>query len=249
MSDIRHESVAPTRVRHLAPGDVIDVHRHDDHQIIYAGRGLVTVTTTRGSWVAPATRAIWVPAGTVHSHRAHGHVDLHLVGIPCADNPLGLTTPAVLSVGPLLRELIAAYTQASGDTPERHRLKGVLLDQIRVAHQQPLHIPSPTAPLLRSVCAILEENTSESKTLAELGRAVGASERTLSRLFQNDLGMSFPKWRRQLRLHRALILLAEGTAVTAVAYHCGWSSPSAFIEVFRRTFGHTPGAHPSIARG
>jgi AraC-like DNA-binding protein len=61
-------------------------------------------------------------------------------------------------------------------------------------------------------------------------------------LFRQDLGMTFPQWRTQLRLHRALVLLAEHTPVTTVAHQCGWSSASAFIEVFRRSFGHTPGA-------
>ncbi|GAA3113545.1 hypothetical protein GCM10020254_69860 [Streptomyces goshikiensis] len=72
----------------------------------------------------------------------------------------------------------------------------------------------------------------------------GAGERTLSRLFRAELGMTFPQWRTQLRLHQALRLLAVGTPVTAVAHRCGWSSASAFIDVFRRAFGHTPGAHP-----
>ncbi|WP_307872568.1 helix-turn-helix transcriptional regulator [Paractinoplanes ovalisporus] len=72
---------------------------------------------------------------------------------------------------------------------------------------------------------------------------VGASDRTLSRLFRHDLGMTFPQWRTQLRLHRALVLLADGAPVTIVAHRCGWSSASTFIDVFRRTFGNTPGAH------
>jgi AraC-like DNA-binding protein len=74
---------------------------------------------------------------------------------------------------------------------------------------------------------------------------VGASDRTLSRLFRGDLGMTFPQWRTQLRLHSALVLLAERAPVTTVAHRCGWSSASAFIDVFRRTFGHTAGSHPT----
>ncbi|EFE75216.1 helix-turn-helix domain-containing protein [Streptomyces sp. SID5466] len=99
--------------------------------------------------------------------------------------------------------------------------------------------------LLRALCAILQADPGDRRTLAELGRHVGASGRTLSRLFRSDLGMTFPQWRTQLRLHHALILLTGRTPVTAVAHRCGWSSTSAFIEVFRRTFGHTPGSHPA----
>ena len=133
MPEIRHESVAPTRTLRLASGDRIDAHRHDDHQIVYAGRGVLAVTTDDGSWVAPATRAIWIPAGTFHAHRAYGELNLHTVGLPATDNPLGLDSPTVLLVGPLLRELIVAYTGGDTDTPERGRLRAVLLDQLRTS--------------------------------------------------------------------------------------------------------------------
>jgi AraC-like DNA-binding protein/quercetin dioxygenase-like cupin family protein len=245
MPNIRHEPVAPTRTQRLAPGAAIDAHRHDDHQIVYAGRGVLAVTTGAGSWVAPGTRAIWVPAGTVHAHQAHGELELHLVGLPATENPLALDTPTVLAVGPLLRELIVAFTGTPDDGgPERARLRAVLLDQLRASPQQPLHLPTPTAPLLRTLCEILRADPADNRTLVELGRQIGASDRTLSRLFRGELGLSFPQWRTQLRLHHALVLLAEDTPVTVVAHRCGWSSASTFIDVFRRTFGHTPGARP-----
>ncbi|KRE60542.1 hypothetical protein ASG92_21575 [Arthrobacter sp. Soil736] len=45
--------------------------------------------------------------------------------------------------------------------------------------------------------------------LAELGRRVGASERTLSRLFRDEVGIGYTVWRNQLRLHLATLMLAE----------------------------------------
>ncbi|BEL05502.1 helix-turn-helix transcriptional regulator [Actinoplanes sichuanensis] len=242
MPEIRHEPIAPTRSQWLASGAEISAHRHDDHQIIYAARGVLTVTTDAGSWVTPGNRAIWVPAGTVHAHRAYGSLELHLVGLPADSNPLSLDTPTVLSVAPLLRELIIEYTRGPDSAgPEHDRLLAVLLDRLRASPQQPLHVPTPTDPLLRAVCELVRASPGDNRTLVDLGRAVGASDRTLSRLFRRDLGMSYPQWRTQLRLHHALILLADRTPVTTVAHRCGWSSASAFIDVFRRTFGHTPG--------
>lgn len=90
--------------------------------------------------------------------------------------------------------------------------------------------------------AVLEADLTANQTLAELGRAVGASERTLSRLFQCELGMGFTVWRAQLRLHRASLMLAEGASVTQTAAACGYSSASAFIHAFRAAFGRTPGS-------
>jgi len=224
----------------LAPGGAIDAHWHDDHQIVYASRGVLAVTTDAGSWVTPGTRAIWVPARTVHAHRAYGELELHFVGLPAGANPLELDSPTVLTVSPLLRELIVAYASDTRETQARKRLRDVLLDQLRVSPEQPLHIPSAKDPVLRAVCDALHDDPGDARTLAELGRAVGASDRTLSRLFRHELHMTFPQWRTQLRLHHALVLLAEGHTVTAVAHRCGWSSASAFIDVFRRTFGYTP---------
>ncbi|WP_405477245.1 AraC family transcriptional regulator [Streptomyces sp. NBC_00009] len=248
MPDIRHTPQAPTRTQTLAAGERIDAHRHDDHQIIYAGSGVLAVTTDAGTWFAPGTRAIWVPAGCVHAHRAHGHLDLHLLGLPADVNPLGLDAPTVLTVSPLLRELILASTRGLHDaspacSPEGMRLRAVLLDQLRASPQQPLQLPTPTDPRLKVVCDLLYEDPADARPLAALGRASGAGERTLSRLFRRELGMTFPQWRTQLRLYHALRMLEEGEPVTAVAHRCGWSSTSAFIDVFRRAFGSTPGEH------
>ncbi|MEI5101113.1 helix-turn-helix transcriptional regulator [Streptomyces sp. PmtG] len=241
---IRHTPVAPTHVRFLAAGERIDAHRHDDHQIAYAGSGVVAVTTEAGTWCAPGTRAIWVPAGTVHSHRAHGPLAMYFVGLPADDNPLGLEEPTVLTVSPLLRELIMEYARVPDDTSaERRRLRAVLRDQLRASPQQPVHLPTPTDPRLAAVCALVHDHPADPRTLAELGAATGAGERTLSRLFRAELGMTFPQWRTQSRLYHALRMLADGASVTAVAHRCGWSSTSAFIDVFRRSFGYTPGTH------
>ncbi|MFF2411332.1 AraC family transcriptional regulator [Streptomyces sp. NPDC058092] len=244
MPDIRHTPEAPTRSQTLAPGESIDAHRHDDHQIIYAGSGVLAVTTTAGTWFAPGTRAIWVPAGCVHAHRAYGRLDLHLLGLPAGTNPLGLDAPTVLAVSPLLRELILASTRCPlDDTPERRRLRAVLLDQLRASPQQPVQLPAPTDPRLAAVCELLHHNPADPRTLAALATEAGAGERTLSRLFRRELGMTFPQWRTQLRLYHALRMLAADVPVTTVAHRCGWSSASAFIDVFRRAFGYTPGAH------
>ncbi|MET7326901.1 helix-turn-helix transcriptional regulator [Nonomuraea sp. NPDC005650] len=254
MTAIRHLPEAPTGRRPLAPGAGIDAHRHDTHQIVYACRGVVSVTTSAGTWVAPANRALWIPAGTVHEHRAHGDTDLRLVGL--ADNPLGLGHPAVLAVGPLLRELIIAYTcdtdpapaphpdsraRSSGDGGERERLWAVLVDRLKRAPEHPLHLPTARDPRLAAVCAILHRDPADGRTLARLADQAGTSDRTLARLCRRELGMSFPQWRTQLRLHHALLLLADGVSVTAVAHRCGWASASAFIDVFKRAFGYTPG--------
>ncbi len=238
----RHRPVATTVSRQLVAGELIDAHTHDDHQLVYASRGVLAVATPTGHWIAPADRAIWVPAGTPHEHRAFGATDFHTVGIHRSEDPLGLHRPAVLDASPLLRELIVTYTgERDRHTDANRRMRAVLIDQLRHSPSQAIHLPAPRDPRLAAACDLLRANPSDQRTLGELGAAVGASGRTLSRRFRADLGMTFPQWRTQLRLHHALVLLTENTPVTEVAHACGWSTPSAFIDVFRRTFGSTPG--------
>jgi AraC-like DNA-binding protein len=55
--------------------------------------------------------------------------------------------------------------------------------------------------------------------------------------------MTFGKWRQQLRLMQAMRLLAEGAKVTHAALESGYSTPSAFISMFRKTLGTTPASY------
>jgi len=231
-------------MEHLRHRERIDWHDHAEQQLLYPSSGLLIVSTTHGSWVVPPQRAVWLPAAVAHAHQAYGATQVRTVAFPVDVNPLGLTQPTVLSVSRLLRELIIALTDDLGRPRDEQRdLKRVALHQLEPAPALQFHLPQPGDERLRDVTAILAEDPGSDRTLGELGRAVGAGERTLSRLFRAETGMTFPQWRAQLRLHHSLTLLASGLSVTATAVACGYSTPSAFTAAFHATFGTTPGTY------
>ena len=233
----------PTR-EHLCHRERIDWHDHAEQQLLYPSSGLLIVSTSGGTWVVPPQRAVWLPAAVAHAHQAYGATQVRTVAFPVDVNPLGLTQPTVLSVSRLLRELIIALTDdLARPLDEQRDLKRVALHQLQPAPALQFHLPQPGDERLRDVTAILAEDPGSDRTLAELGRAVGAGERTLSRLFRAETGMTFPQWRAQLRLHHSLTLLASGLSVTAAAITCGYSTPSAFTAAFHATFGTTPGTY------
>ncbi|MFF2550518.1 AraC family transcriptional regulator [Nocardia sp. NPDC058058] len=242
MSIIGHYDSEPTAAQHLRGGARIDRHRHHEHQIVYPSSGAAEVHTELGRWIAPADRAVWIPAGCWHEHHFHGPTRFHCVGFTPA-GAADRTTPAVITVPPLLRELIIACSDP-GELPadELARLRRVLLDRIRRSPDQELQLPAAVDERLRAACALVESDLAIPWSLPALGRRVGASERTLARLFRTEFALTYPQWRTRLRLHHAIQLLAADTSVTAVAHRCGWSSPSAFIDVYRHALGHTPGA-------
>jgi AraC-like DNA-binding protein len=222
----------------------IDWHDHAEQQLAYPSSGLLIVSTATGSWVVPPQRAVWLPATVAHAHQAYGATQLRTVAFPVDVNPLGLTQPAVLSVSGLLRELIIAITDDPAGPPDEQRdMKRVVLHQLRLAPALQLHLPQPADERLRQVTALMADDPGRDRSLADLGRAAGAGERTLSRLFRAETGMTFPQWRAQLRLHYSLALLAGGLSVTATAIRCGYSTPSAFTAAFRATFGTTPATY------
>lgn len=222
----------------------IDWHDHAEQQLAYPSSGLLIVSTATGSWVVPPQRAVWLPATVAHAHQAYGVTQLRTVSFPVGVNPLGLTQPTVLSVSRLLRELIIAITDdPDGHAGEQQDMKRVVLAQLRRAPALQFHLPQPADERLQEVTALMATEPGRDRSLADLGRSVGAGERTLSRLFRAETGMTFPQWRAQLRLHHSLTLLASGLPVTTTAITCGYSTPSAFTAAFHATFGTTPAAY------
>jgi len=243
-----HPTAGPA-TRPLEHRERIEWHDHAEHQLIYPIRGVLQVSTRRGAWVVPPNRAVWIPATVAHAHQAHGPTEMRALAFDVSVNPLALDDPTVLDVSPLLREVIRALTDDRALTaPHRHHLEQVALHQLRRVSALPLWLPAPSDPRLVDLARLLTDNPGDPRSLRELGRAVGAAERTLSRLFREQTGITFPQWRGQLRLHHALKLLAAGTPVTRVAADCGYRSPSAFIEAFRLSFGTTPGRYQSAPR-
>lgn len=230
--------------RRLALGERIDTHHHDQAQLVYPALGLLAVTTDQGTWMAPPQRAVWIPAGADHRHHSFGVTDMHAVLFEPALAQRGRAEPTVVAVSGLLRELILALTDQRIRPPDvRRRMEEVTIDQLTEAPEQPLRLPEPRDDRLRALTALLQADPANDATLAELGHAVGASPRTLSRLFAEELGMGFHQWRTQLRVHRALVLLAHKQSVTRTAVESGWANPSTFIEAFTRLVGQTPGRY------
>ncbi|MDQ1034267.1 AraC-like DNA-binding protein [Streptomyces sp. V3I8] len=234
----------------LPHGYHLDTHSHDAGQLVYAVAGAVATTTERGTWVAPADRMTWTPPGFAHSHRFYAETDVRLLTVPAGLCDTLPARPGVFAVNPLLREALLALTERAQMRPEAfERLLAVVIDEVAGTPEQSLHLPEPADDRLRTVTRLLHADPGRTATLAELGRAAGAGERTLSRLFHTELGMSFHRWRTVLRIHHALVHLTAGRSVTDTATECGWSNPSGFIDAFTEVVGQTPGRYQAELRG
>ncbi|SOE86826.1 AraC-type DNA-binding protein [Burkholderia sp. YR290] len=119
----------------------------------------------------------------------------------------------------------------------------MLVEEIEVTPERALHLPTGKDPRLARICQALLANPGDNRDLADWADLVGASTRTLARLFQAETGISFVTWRQQLRVLAALPRLAAGEPVTVIATDLGYDTQSAFAEVFRRILGSTPSTY------
>lgn len=221
-------------------------HSHPRAQLVYGISGVMAVTTDDGVWVVPPERAVWVPGGMPHRVDFPTEVKMRSLWV-CPDAAVNLPRAcSVVTVSPLLRELIrtAVDLPAEYDTDgPAARIMAVILDQLEVLDQAPLHLPWPEDPRLVRIAQALIDDPSLDDGLEDWARTAGASARTLARLFVKETGTTFGAWRQQARLLKALELLAAGQAVTATALDLGYDSPSAFIAMFKKALGVSPGRY------
>jgi AraC-like DNA-binding protein len=233
---------ATALARDYPKGCLIPRHRHRRGQLIYAASGVMQVTTREGIWIVPPQRSLWVPAAVPHEIRMEGHVAIRTLYLDgAAGAPLG-DHCRILAVTELLRELILAMVAAHGarDAQRMRMMLPLLLHELRGADEAAIHIPTPSDPRLRKVCGRLLADPSRADTLDQLAQQVGASSRTLARLFESELKMSFVRWRQHVRLARAVGRLNAGASIKSVARDAGYASCSAFCAMFHRVMGTTP---------
>ncbi|MFD1556417.1 AraC family transcriptional regulator [Paraburkholderia silviterrae] len=239
----------PIRVRSrpMAAGVRIALHTHAWAQLAYASRGVLRMATPGTTWMVPPSRAIWVPPFITHEVVIVEDAFLRTLYVDESVIPPGLDACRVVEVSGLLREAIAAFDERAIG-PARERLLGAIaLDEITRSAPLPLSVPMPEEKRLRSLCEALLADPAGPGSLEYWAEHVGASTRTIARLFRQELGVSFSQWRQQAILARAIPLLNQGKPMAVVAQELGYQSQSAFSAMFRRAFGESPRAF--IARG
>ncbi len=219
-------------------------HRHPRGQLIYAGKGVMRVSCGNSLWAVPPSQALWLPSGAPHEVSFPGEVSLRSLFVdPSALD--GLPSRCVaLEVSPLFREMILKMASFGCDYAEggrEWRLAMAFLDELRLAKASQLELPMGLDPRLQRVTEALLESPSGKRPLGSWARLAGASSRTLARLFETETGLSFGAWRRRLLLMEALKLLGSGKSVAETSCALGYGSLSAFVAMFRREYGVTPG--------
>jgi AraC-like DNA-binding protein len=254
----RPSAERPVRVRaRKLPADThFEPHRHQWAQLAYCSSGVLQVTAALSAdtrdeitYIVPSSRAVWIAPGSLHAVHALEDAAFRTLYIHAGAVAAGWHSCRMIVVSPLLRELVKALEAHAGPAPATQReslLATLVLDELARAPMQQLGVPLPHPQTgdnrLRLFCDAVIGAPGERATLGERAREIGASERTIARLFRQELGTSFQQWRQQVVLAHALPLLYRGVPVAQVAAASGYASDSAFTAMFREAMGQPPSA-------
>ncbi len=231
--------VATTQGRH---GD--GVHQHRMGQLLFTQSGCIQIALEHRLCLLPPTRVAWIPPATPHRVTMRASVgyrslyfDVSQIG-PLPD------TIEVLAVTPVLRAVLERMAFAAFETDWQvgaaANLLAVCLDEIQSAQREEtlLQLPSDR----RLACLSM---TAMPPVLTTLATQVGASGKTISRIFLRDTGLNYQQWRQKWRYLKAIELLAQHRRLSEVASELAFASDSAFVAFFKHMSGHTPGSYLS----
>jgi AraC-like DNA-binding protein len=217
------------------------MHQHAKGQLLYAPSGCISITLDNMQCVLPPTRAAWIPAGVLHCARMHNVVayrSLYFASELAGGLPKLIK---IVAVNHLLQALIERMAFWPWDKPSAEQANTLALfcEELAVAPEQHFFLPLPTDPRLATWLTELRKHRLP-PPLIQLQSRIGASGKTISRIFSRETGMPYQAWRQQWRLHSAIEKLAEGDSISTVAFALDFASDSAFISFFRQHTGTTP---------
>lgn len=242
--DHKPTAARPVRVvpRELEREARIAPHRHPWPQITFALEGAFRVSTPETSWIVPPSRAIWIPELVEHEVVTLDRLAMRTVRVHRDLLKGKWRACQVVEVSPLLREVITALAdpRLAPRKPREAALSALLVDELQRSATLPLSVRLPEDKRLRKLCEQLLADPGSQLTLDQWAHRVGASPRTLERLFREDLSSSFVQWRQSVRLAHGIALISRGRSVAEAADALGYASQSAFTAMFRRAFGKAP---------
>ena len=213
-------------------------HSHRRLQLMFAISGLMIADTGNATWTVPAGHGLIIPPLVPHQTQMIGEVALRSLYISTKfAEDVAAQTCRVVSISPLLAALIerqCALENKSPSEPLAHHLSALILLELGEAPISPLALPYPNHSGLRGICEALRTEPSLIKTIDQWAGEVGMSRRAFTRVFRQQTGLSFDRWRQRLRCQIAMQEIARDQPIEKVATKVGYSSPYSLRAMMRR---------------
>ncbi|PKF48952.1 AraC family transcriptional regulator [Enterovibrio nigricans] len=221
------------------------MHKHRKHQLLFASSGCMSINLD-GVWcVLPPSRAVWIPAGVEHCAVMRNVVDYRSLYFDVDVSPLFPLEIKIQSVSGLLKELIERMAHWEWNKPVEEQVNTFALfcEELVLCEEEFFSLRLPTDRRVQRWLGLVMDGELIPENLADMAENIGASAKTISRIFIRETGMPYQSWRQQWRLQTSIERLSKGVSVSDIASELEFSSDSAFISYFRKMTGHTPGRY------
>src|SRR5215469_7294519 len=224
-------------------------HFHDVHEIEYACGGMVEVETGAGHYLLPPHQAAWIPAGLEHQTTLNADAQTLAVLFEPRLVPAAGDRVRIIAVSALLREMMLyserwpiSRTESGVEADSFFQALGYVVTEA-LEDERPLNLPVSADPVVTAATNYTRAHLSR-VSVSDVTRAVGVSERTLRRVFNTHLGMSWRSYLLRARVLRSMAMLAEPDhSILEVSIAVGFDDVGAFARSFARHCGETPSAY------
>lgn len=229
-------------VMHEKSEKLIPLHTHKKGQLSYVEGGLAYITVHYKTYVVPARHYFWIPKGMPHilriGHSATVLRSLYFYSKDDNTNPF-FNKLGIYPASELLIQMINHTERWDGQHVDRDTdnfeffiaLKKLLPELNNTA--LPIVLPITDDERMKEVIGYLQDNLGEPLTLKTLSKEFGMSERTLSRLFQATLHISFLQYLKTLRMIKAIeMILKTNRPISEIAFEVGYDTIGAFSNAF-----------------
>ncbi|MEM9607857.1 MAG: helix-turn-helix domain-containing protein [Actinomycetota bacterium] len=208
------------------------------HHLLWPEVGSTHVRTGRFSMFVSQPFGLWLPAQL--SYTVSGQHSLWVARFVAGTCPEAWTRHGTFTLSDVIAPALIGISRQPRRPWSRQLLSAVVDSLHDALTLNPPPLPFPDDARARQVADELSADPAIPWEVADWAAHVGASERTLRRLFVQETGMPFAAWRRRLRLQRGIQSLTEGLTVAEVAAQCGYRSPDAFARAIRTATGRLP---------
>lgn len=229
-------------VMHERSEKLIPFHRHTKGQLSYVEGGLAYITTENKTYVVPARHYFWIPQGLVHELRvgvfATALRSLYFYSTDDDTNEFY----GKLGIYPA-NELLIQMINYTERWDERHvgkgdhnfefliGLKNMLPDLNK--RSLPIMLPNTEHELMQKIMKYLQDHISEKLVIANVSEHFAMSERSLSRLFQAQLRISFLQYVKTLRMITAIEMIVKTQkSISDIAFEVGYATVASFSDTF-----------------
>lgn len=223
-----------------------DWHQHPWSEFVYAENGFVHLHVAGKRVLLPGWYGAWIPSNTLHEIWSDSPaLRMRAICFPAEEISINHEL-AVFPVSPLLKEMMR-YTEKWGRADQADVRETTFLNALQhllseeMTKSIPVYLPSTGHEKLGQLLDYLQQRLHEKISIELLARQFGFSVRTLSRLFSQQLGVSFSSYCKLARIMKALELMETGNGnVSEIASAVGYESLATFSNNFLEICGNRP---------